>query len=71
MRRANVWLEMPCFFCFLFYIKRVLAKGQQEYVKKKSRLSPIPVKRTVGEIEARDGGAVTIRDVLTLLCALI
>ena len=37
----------------------VLAKGQQKYVKKKkSRLSPDPVKRTVGEIETRAGGPV-------------
>ena len=36
---------------FSFYtLKRVLAKGKQKYVEKKkiSRLSPDPVKRTVG-----------------------
>ena len=36
-------------------------------LEKKSRLSPDPVKRTVGEIEAGGGGPVNIRGVLTLL----
>ena len=52
---------------FFFYITRVLDKGKQKYVGKKSRLSPDPVKKTVGEIEAGDGGLVNIRGVLTLL----
>ena len=41
-------------FCFSFlHYKRVLAKAQHKYVnKKKSRLSPDPVERTVGKIEA-------------------
>ena len=32
------------------YIKRVPAKGKKNKYKKKSRLSPDPVKKTVGEI---------------------
>ena len=48
-------------------------KGQQKqqkyvkYVKKKSRLPPDIVKRTVGEIEAVGGNLINIRGVLTLL----
>ena len=36
-------------FFFFFYIKRVLAKGKKIKYKKKSRLSPDPVKKIVGE----------------------
>ena len=37
---------------FFFYIKRVLAKGKKiKYKKKKSRLSPDPIKKIVGEIK--------------------
>ena len=39
------------FLLFLHLIKRVLAKGQQKYVKKESRLLPDPVKRTQRERE--------------------
>ena len=41
------------FFSFFSYIKRVLAKGKKK-VLKKSRLSPDPVKKLVGEI--KNGG---------------
>ena len=34
---------------FFLYIKRVLTKGQQKYIKYKSRLSTDPVEKTVGE----------------------
>ena len=40
-------------FFFNFYIKKVPAKGKKNTGKKKK--SPDPVKRTVGEIEAKDG----------------
>ena len=36
---------------FFIYIKKVLAKGQQKYIKK-FRLSPDPIKRTV--IDSKD-----------------
>ena len=52
---------------FFFYIKRVLAKKQQKYVKKKSRLLPDPVKRTVRKIEAGVEVHFNIRGVWTLL----
>ena len=51
---------------FIYYIKWVLAKGQQKYVKE-IRLSPDPVKKTVGEMEASDGGPVNIRGVLMVM----
>ena len=41
-------------FFFFFYIKRVLAKRKKIKYKKKSRLSPDPVKKIVGEI--KNGG---------------
>ena len=34
---------------FFFYIKRALAKGKQNYIEKKSHLSPDPAKKTVEE----------------------
>ena len=40
---------------FNFYVKRVPARSKHKKVKKKFRLSPNRVKRTVGEIEARGG----------------
>ena len=62
----SILRSTPVSHFFFLYIKRVLAKGQQKYVEKKSCLSPDPVKRT-GEIEAGDGGPVNIRGTLTLL----
>ena len=54
------------FFCFVFYIKRVLAKGKKNKYKKKSRLLPDPVKK-IGEI--KNGGPVqfSMRGVLIYL----
>ena len=46
-------------FFFFFLIKRVLAKGKQKYVEKKSRFLPDLVKRTVGE--KKQGMQVNIR----------
>ena len=52
------------FFCFPL---KVLVKGKQKYVEKKSRLSPDLIKRTVREIKPRSAGPVNISGVLTLL----
>ena len=41
--------ELPVCSCRIIDSQPVLAKGQQKYVKKKSYLSPDPVKRTVLE----------------------
>ena len=42
-----------CWFSFLFYIKRVLAKEKQKYVKKNSSFSLDPIKKTVGKKKQR------------------
>ena len=51
----------------LYYIERALAKGKQKYTKKKSHLSPDPVKRKVGEKKQGMNVQFIIGGVLTLL----
>ena len=58
-------------FICVFLVCCLTLKGywprEKKNTLKKSHLSPDPVKRTIGEIEARGRGSVSIRGVLTLL----